>query len=76
MDMNIKGLRVLVTAAASGIGLATARSFAAEGARVLICDIDQAALAAVAKSDPALAQTVCDVADTSEVDKLFETVMK
>ena len=29
MDMKIKGLRVLVTAGASGIGLATARAFAA-----------------------------------------------
>src|SRR6185436_17110690 len=71
MDMNIKGLRVLVTAGASGIGLATARAFAAEGARVLICDVDQAALAAVAKSDPAFAQTACDVADPPAVAKLF-----
>jgi len=44
MDMKIDGLRVLVTAGASGIGLATARAFAAEGARILICDIDEKAL--------------------------------
>jgi NAD(P)-dependent dehydrogenase (short-subunit alcohol dehydrogenase family) len=74
MDMKINGLRVLVTAGASGIGLATARAFAAEGARVLICDIDAAALAAVATSDPALAQTSCDVADRAAVAALFATV--
>ena len=37
MDLDIAGLRVLVTAGASGIGLATARAFAREGAKVLIC---------------------------------------
>ena len=74
MDMKVDGLRVLVTAGASGIGLATARAFAAEGARVLICDIDQAALAAVAKSDAAFAQTACDVADSAAVAKLFAAV--
>ena len=41
MDMRIDGLRVLVTAGASGIGLVTARAFAAEGAQVLICDVDE-----------------------------------
>ncbi len=74
MDMKINGLRVLVTAGASGIGLATARAFAAEGARVLICDIDIAALAAVATTDAALAQTACDVADSAAVAALFATV--
>jgi len=32
MDLDIKSLRVLVTAGAGGIGLAIARRFAAEGA--------------------------------------------
>ena len=72
MDLNITGLRVLVTAGASGIGLATARAFAGEGARVVICDVDTAALRAVAASDPSLQQTVCDVADPAAVARLFE----
>ena len=74
MDMKINGLRVLVTAGASGIGLATARAFAAEGARILICDIDEKALAAVAASDPKLSRMVCDVADPVTVEKLFDAV--
>ena len=37
---------VVITAAASGIGLAAARRFAAEGARLALCDIDGEALAA------------------------------
>ena len=48
MDLNLHDLRVLVTAGASGIGLATARAFAREGARVHICDVDRGALDALA----------------------------
>ena len=73
MDLNIQGLRVLVTAGASGIGLATARAFAREGARVFICDVDAAALRTVADNEPALQQTVCDVADPAAVARLFDT---
>jgi NAD(P)-dependent dehydrogenase (short-subunit alcohol dehydrogenase family) len=74
MDMRIDGLRVVVTAGASGIGLVTARAFAAEGAHVLICDVDQKALAAVAASDPVVARVVCDVADPNAVAELFVAV--
>ena len=73
MDLNIRGLRVIVTAGASGIGLATARAFVAEGARVVICDVDTKALAAVAASDAALTQHVCDVSDAAAVERFFAT---
>jgi len=73
MDLNIRGLRVIVTAGASGIGLATAQAFVAEGARVVICDVDTKALAAVAASDAALTQHVCDVSDAAAVERFFAT---
>ncbi|WP_441243252.1 SDR family oxidoreductase [Tardiphaga sp. 768_D3_N2_1] len=72
MDLNIKGLRVIVTAGANGIGLAIARAFAGEGARIHVCDVDQTALAALATSNPAITQTHCDVADRASVQRLFD----
>ena len=71
MDLELKGLRVLVTAGAGGIGLAIVRAFANEGARVHTCDVDKMALSALASSDPAITQTSCDVSDRSAVKNLF-----
>jgi NAD(P)-dependent dehydrogenase (short-subunit alcohol dehydrogenase family) len=76
MDLGIQGLRALVTAGAGGIGLEIARVFAREGARVHVCDVDDAALAALKTSDSALTWTKCDVADRAQVAKLFEDALK
>lgn len=71
MDLGIKGLRVLVTAGAGGIGREVARAFAGEGAKVHVCDVDQKALDALATSDPAVTRTTADVADRAQVERLF-----
>lgn len=72
MDLDIKGLRVLVTAGANGIGLAIAQAFAREGARVHVCDVDDAGLDALRKSDATISTSHCDVADRAAVATLFE----
>jgi len=63
---------VVVTGGARGIGEATARRFAAEGAGVLIADIDEesaARTAAAIRDDGGRAEhAVCDVGDTASVD--------
>ena len=74
MKLGLDGARVLVTAGASGIGLATVQAFLAEAARVHVCDVDQTALDALAKSRPEVTRSLCDVADAVAVDRLFETV--
>lgn len=68
-----KGLRVLVTAGASGIGAAIAAAFAETGAEIHVCDINNAALSEFQKRFPACQATQADVAYESQVAALFET---
>ena len=72
MELDIRDLRVMVTAGAGGIGLEVARAFVREGARVHVCDVDAPALARLASTDPALTCTVCDVSSREEVARFFD----
>jgi NAD(P)-dependent dehydrogenase (short-subunit alcohol dehydrogenase family) len=67
--MRLAGRRILVTGGASGIGLATARKFVGEGARVALLDRDAKGLQAAARELGSAAWTVCaDVTNESEVN--------
>jgi NAD(P)-dependent dehydrogenase (short-subunit alcohol dehydrogenase family) len=68
------GFRVLVTGAASGIGLDIAAAFHAEGARVHVCDIDEATLHAASRLDKSVGRSVADVSRPDDVDRLFDDV--
>ncbi|WP_282608577.1 SDR family oxidoreductase [Pelagibius sp. Alg239-R121] len=72
MDLNIVGLKVVVTAGAAGIGLATARAFQKEGAQVVVCDVDPDAVAEVAEKLPGVLATACDVTDRSAVSNFID----
>ncbi len=63
----------VVTGGGSGIGLATARRFAAEGARVVVADLDRDAGERAAAEVGGSYRTV-DVADQQSVDELFDGV--
>ncbi len=73
MDVSAKGLRVLVTAGAAGIGCVIAKTFLEHGARVQVCDVDDKALSALPKE---IFRVKADVANLSDVDRLFEEVKK
>jgi NAD(P)-dependent dehydrogenase (short-subunit alcohol dehydrogenase family) len=69
-----KGLRVLVTAGASGIGRAIADLLVARGARVHICDVSDAFLAEYRKAHVDASMTRADVSSEAEVAGLFSNV--
>jgi NAD(P)-dependent dehydrogenase (short-subunit alcohol dehydrogenase family) len=68
------GLRVLVTAGASGIGATVAKAFNEAGARVHVCDIDRAALDRLATELPGLTTSMADAGVEREVDLVFDDV--
>ncbi|GGZ24465.1 oxidoreductase [Streptomyces inusitatus] len=65
---RFEGYGVLITGAARGIGAATARRLAEEGARVLISDLDEEEAAKTAGSIPGADSIRCDVADRDQVE--------
>jgi NAD(P)-dependent dehydrogenase (short-subunit alcohol dehydrogenase family) len=71
MQYSAKGLRVVVTAGAAGIGRAITRTFVDHGARVHICDIDEKALQDMATALPEVSRTRADVASVADVERLF-----
>jgi NAD(P)-dependent dehydrogenase (short-subunit alcohol dehydrogenase family) len=68
------GLRVLVTAGASGIGRAIADLLAARGARVHICDVSDEFLGDYRKSHEGGSLTKADVSSEADVARLFDDV--
>jgi NAD(P)-dependent dehydrogenase (short-subunit alcohol dehydrogenase family) len=66
------GLRVMGTAAASGIGRAIADSCADHGARVHVCDISEELLEDCKAERPDFGASLCDVAEEAQVDRWFE----
>jgi len=73
--MRFKDRVALVTGGGRGIGAATARMFAAEGARVAVSDLDEGPAREVADAIGGLA-VACDVSDRSQVESMIERTVK
>ena len=69
--MRLAGKTAIVTGGGSGFGAGIARAFAAEGARVMVADLDEAAARAVAAEIGGLAQAV-DVSRDAAVRAMAE----
>src|SRR5262245_31814076 len=80
MDLGLQDKVAVVTGGSSGVGLATARLFLAEGAAVAICGRDEARLAAAKASlmgntaSSQLLAVPCDVLDKAAVDRFKDAV--
>ena len=70
------GQRVLITAAASGIGLEIARAFVGAGSTVFITDINTQAIDAAKKEIPGLLTALCDNSKRSDIEAMVPAAVK
>jgi 3-oxoacyl-[acyl-carrier protein] reductase len=73
--VRLQGKVALVTGAGSGIGRATARRFAVEGARVVAADLDLAAAQETVAGIDGVA-VAADVCDAGDVARMVETAVE
>src|SRR5436305_12528262 len=78
LSRSVRGLTVLVTGAASGMGCATARVFAAEGAKVAVTDqgtkgAESVAAEIAGRGEIAKAWTL-DVTSRNDIDKVVSEI--
>lgn len=79
MDLGLQGKVAIVTGSARGLGAATARRLAKEGATVVVTDIDRDGTAAMAESLKAEGfKTIgiaCDITKSAEVRQLVDVTV-
>jgi 3-oxoacyl-[acyl-carrier protein] reductase len=76
---KFSGKTVLVTGGAAGLGRAYAETFAAEGAHLILADIDEAGMAETQRLVEALGATAewhrCDMSDEAQINALGAAVL-
>ena len=74
-QMRLQGKTALVTGGASGFGAGIARKFAAEGARVMVADLNLAEAKTIAAEIGGVAQ-LCDVSQADSVEEMKVEALK
>jgi glucose 1-dehydrogenase len=78
--MRLKGKSAVITGSAQGIGAACGRRFALEGARVMLCDIDQVrgetVAADICKAGGEAWFMKCDVSSPADMAALVQAALK
>src|SRR6266542_2377858 len=70
MTGRLAGKTAFLTAAAAGIGRATALAYAREGAKVIATDVDVAGLDALKKEQPQIETARLDVLDSAQCEEI------
>jgi NAD(P)-dependent dehydrogenase (short-subunit alcohol dehydrogenase family) len=73
---DLTGKRAIVTAGASGIGLAISKAILDCGGTVHLCDVNQNLLSGLDKFHPRLTTSLADVSNSSSVDKMFDEALE
>ena len=74
--IDVRDVRVLVTAGAGGIGRAIAEAFASAGSRVHITDVADASIAHALSSIPGLSATCGDASVADDVDRVVADIAR
>jgi len=73
----LQGKVAVITGAAGGLGQAIARAFAAEGARLALCDVNRDALDSLTRDfGPDCLGLACDITSSAAVDDMFDQVAR
>jgi 3-hydroxybutyrate dehydrogenase len=72
--MRLLNKNIIVTAAAQGIGRATAIAFANEGAKVIATDINEEKLSQLSSLNPQITTRLLDSTNKEEVNKFSDTI--
>ena len=79
VSQSLKNKKIIISAGASGIGLATAKICLARGATVYVCDIDIKSINKLNKHpliNKRLFSYVCDASNENQVSSFFEKIKK
>ncbi|HJM71575.1 MAG TPA: SDR family oxidoreductase [Gammaproteobacteria bacterium] len=69
---HLKDLKIIITAAGSGIGAEIAKTLVSNGSNVLVCDKDELALERLKNDCPGITTIQADVSNESDVSRCFE----
>lgn len=72
MNLGLEGVGVLVTGAAGGLGLAICRCFVAEGASVMLSDVDPSRLAKAVSDAGGVGGVAGDVSDPLDAARIID----